>query len=119
MTRRTRIGAVAGVMAIVLAACGTTGSGGSAAGITPSPSIAPSASASPEPFAEAIIETGPGPIVLTATSESIWVELHRADQVARIDPGTNELVPSSATNRARRATSAVVTTRDRDRGEGD
>jgi hypothetical protein len=38
------------------------------------------------------VATGPGPIFLAATGESIWVELHRADQVARIDPIANEQV---------------------------
>jgi hypothetical protein len=70
-------------------------SGGSAAGITPSPSFAPSHSASPDPFAEAIIETGPGPIALAATPKSIWVELHRADLVAEIDPATNQQVKTT------------------------
>jgi hypothetical protein len=77
-------------IALALGAC--TGSGGSAVGISPSPSIAPTGSASPRSFAEAIIATGAGPGVLAATSESIWVELHRDDFVARIDPTTNQQV---------------------------
>jgi hypothetical protein len=47
---------------------------------------------SPRPPTEAFVATGAGPIALAATSESIWVELHRADHVARIDPDTNQLV---------------------------
>lgn len=31
-------------------------------------------------------------MLLAATSESVWVELHRSDRVARIDPGTNQQV---------------------------
>jgi hypothetical protein len=89
-TPRTRIGVVEGVIAIVLAACGTTG-GGSAVSITPSSSIAPAGSPS-GPFAEAIIATGAGPVALAATSDSVWVELHRDDFVARIDPATNQQV---------------------------
>jgi outer membrane protein assembly factor BamB len=90
MTRRLRIGAAEGVLAVVLVACSASGSNGSAASIVASPSLAPNGSASAEPFAEAVIATGPGPVALAATSESIWVELHRADLVAHIDPATNQ-----------------------------
>lgn len=88
MTRRMRIGAVEGVIAIALAACSATGTGGSAPSTLPSPSL----EASPKPRVEALIETGNGPIGLTSTSKSMWVELHRDDLVARIDPSTNQQV---------------------------
>jgi hypothetical protein len=87
---------IALVASLILSACGTTGIDGSAVSISPSPSVAPSVEPSSQPSLtpplEAAIETGPGPISLAATSESIWVELHRADRVARIDPATNEQV---------------------------
>ena len=90
LTRVALIGAAGGILALVLTACGTSGSSGSGVSNAPSPSVAPSGSGSAEPFAEAIIETGPGPVALAATSDSIWVELHRADLVAQIDPATNK-----------------------------
>ncbi|HET7735464.1 MAG TPA: hypothetical protein VFK52_05790 [Nocardioidaceae bacterium] len=40
----------------------------------------------------ATIPTGDGPIMLAASSTSLWVELHREDTVSRIDPETNEEV---------------------------
>jgi hypothetical protein len=93
--RRWRLSAVAGICALVLAACSASGISGSAVSslspsVEPSPSVKPSPS--PNPLVEALVATGPGPGVLAATSESIWVELHRADQVARIDPATNTQV---------------------------
>lgn len=90
-----RIGAGA-ITTLILAACGTSGIDGSAVSISPSPSVAPSVEPSSQPSLtpplEAVIETGPGPITLTATSESVWVELHRGDVLARIDPATNQQV---------------------------
>ena len=38
----------------------------------------------------ATVTTGAGPIFLTATDQAVWVELHRENRVARIDPETNE-----------------------------
>src|SRR5688572_4002861 len=38
----------------------------------------------------ATVDTGQGPISLTATDDGVWVELHRENRVARIDPETNE-----------------------------
>lgn len=94
MARRLIAGG--GVFILILAACSASGTGGSALNISPSPSLAPSVEPSSQPSLkpplEAVIETGPGPITLAATSGSIWVELHRADRVARIDPATNQQV---------------------------
>lgn len=90
---RRQVIAIAGAFALVLAACGTGDTGSSApASVSPSSSARSSASPSFPPPVEAIIATGIGPIGLTATSESIWVELHREDLVARIDPATNQQV---------------------------
>ena len=86
--RHSRLIVGGGVSALVLAACGATGIGGSAVSVSSSPSVVPSA----RPLIQALIETGPGPNGLTATSESVWVELHRDDLVARIDPVTNQQV---------------------------
>jgi streptogramin lyase len=86
--QRSRLIGVAAVSLLLLAACGTTGTGGSAASIVPSASL----EASPKPRVEALIEAGNGPIGLTSTSKSVWVELHRDDLVARIDPATNQQV---------------------------
>jgi len=87
---------IALVASLILAACGTSGIDGSAVSISPSPSVAPSVEPSSQPSLkpplEAVVETGPGPATLAATSGSIWVELHREDLVARIDPVTNEQV---------------------------
>jgi hypothetical protein len=84
-------------LALILSACGgagpTVSTGVSA---SPSPSVEPSSSRSTEPLAVEVIETGPGPISLAATSESIWVELHRDDLVALIDPATNKQVEETA-----------------------
>ena len=89
-----RLIAAGGITTLTLAACGAGGPGGSAASISPAPSVAlsvaPSSQPSLSPPLEAVIETGPGPITLAATSGSIWVELHRGDVMARIDPATNQ-----------------------------
>jgi hypothetical protein len=96
MARRRRLIAAGALSTLILAACGTSGIDASAVSISPSPSVAPSVEPSSQPSLtpplEAVIETGPGPITLAATSGSIWVELHRADTVARIDPATNQQV---------------------------
>jgi hypothetical protein len=97
MTRLWRLIAASGLSALIVAACGV---GGSAVSISPSPSVAPSIAPSvgssiaptPNSAVESIIATGPGPIGLAATSENVWVELHRDDQIARIDPATNQQV---------------------------
>lgn len=62
---------------------------------TSTPSSTPtsrSPGADPHRSVLATINTGTGPITLTATNNAIWVELHREDRVARIDPTTNEQV---------------------------
>ena len=87
---RWRLIAASGISTLVVTACGAPGTGSSAATNSPTPSPSVSSSAT-SPSGE-IIVTGPGPISLAATSESVWVELHRADSVARIDPGTNQQV---------------------------
>jgi len=38
----------------------------------------------------ATISAGQGPIILAATDDSVWVELHREDRVARIEPQDNK-----------------------------
>lgn len=55
---------------------------------------APSVTAVPTPESPvlAIIKTGTGPNVLAASEDAIWVELHREDVVARIDPASNAQV---------------------------
>jgi streptogramin lyase len=96
MARHMRLIAAGAITTLTVAACSASGPGGSAVSISQSPTVAPSLEPSSQPSLrpplEAIIETGPGPGPLAATSGSIWVELHRADQVARIDPATNEQV---------------------------
>lgn len=89
---RWRVLGVGGIFALVLAACSNGDTGGSAVSLSPSSSVHSSADPSPTSPIEARIATGIGPIGLTATSESIWVELHREDLVARIDPATNQQV---------------------------
>jgi hypothetical protein len=93
-SRRWRLITAGGVSALMLAACSAAGIGGSVVSISPSASSEPTPSAEPSlnPAVEALVATGPGPIGLAASSESIWVELHRSDRVARIDPKTNEQV---------------------------
>jgi streptogramin lyase len=83
MTRRVAV-AISVILAVGTAGCGSSGTASTAVSSLPSPSGDPT----PVP-AELVIATGPGPIILTATSDSVWVELHRADSVARIDPTTN------------------------------
>jgi len=94
MSRNWRLIAAGSITTLILAACSASGTSGSAASISPSrsvaPSVAPSSQPSLTPPLEAVIKTGPGPITLAATSQSIWVELHRHDLVARIDPATNQ-----------------------------
>ena len=96
MTRLTpgywRIIGIGGVFGLVLAACGTGDTGGSAVSVSPSSSALSSAAPSSTSPIEVSIATGNGPITLAATSESVWVELHREDLVARIDPATNQQV---------------------------
>lgn len=90
-----RLIAAGGIATVILAACNASGSGGSVLSISPLPSLTPSVEPTSQPSLvppEAVVETGPGPITLAATSESIWVELHRQDLVARIDPATNQQV---------------------------
>jgi streptogramin lyase len=96
MSRNWRLIAAGSITTLILAACSASGTGGSALSISPSPSLAPSVEPSSQPSLtpplEAVIKTGSGPITLAATSESVWVELHRQDLVARIDPATNQQV---------------------------
>jgi glutamine cyclotransferase len=84
------------VAGLILAACAGTSVTPSAVSISPSPSIKPSPSTpvgpAPVPPTEALVPTGDGPIALAASSASVWVELHREDRVARIDPNTNQQV---------------------------
>ena len=70
---RARLAAAATL--VLLAACG-------------SPPQASRAPASPTVIAE--VPTGMGPILLAAGPDAIWLELHREDLVARIDPRSNE-----------------------------
>lgn len=37
---------------------------------------------------QAVISVGQGPITLAATDDAIWVELHRASILSKVDPGT-------------------------------
>ncbi|MEO7203545.1 MAG: hypothetical protein ABIZ52_00880 [Candidatus Limnocylindrales bacterium] len=70
-----------------------------AGGATPVPttlvvptSLAPATKAPPTPLPAAIvavIETGEGPIELAATSDAIWVEIHRGGFASQIDPIRN------------------------------
>lgn len=92
------------VMALAVAACATPDASepSSAASASPSlaaePSVEPSEPPTPtpvptppkpEPPVIAIIPTGAGPNVTAASEDAVWVELHREDLVARIDPETN------------------------------
>jgi outer membrane protein assembly factor BamB len=83
-TAGRRAGIVAGLV-LVATACAAPGSGtgGSAA-----PASAPPA----HPEVTADIEVGTGPIMVAAGPDAVWVELHREDRVAQVDPGTNEQV---------------------------
>jgi streptogramin lyase len=94
MPRHGRLLAAGPITTLILAACSASSTGGSALSISPSPSVAPSIEPSSQPSLapplEAVIKTGSGPITLAATSNSVWVELHRNDLVARIDPATNQ-----------------------------
>jgi hypothetical protein len=87
-----RVIAGGGIVALVVAACASGDTGGSVVSLSPSSSAQTSVVPSPDSPIEASIATGNGPITLAATSESIWVELHREDTVARIDPVTNQQV---------------------------
>jgi len=56
----------------------------------PTPSTPTTGSATRHEAVIATVTTGTGPIFLSATDQAVWVELHRENKVARIDPETNE-----------------------------
>jgi len=95
-TRTLRVRASTAVSAfMLLVACAPTGP-------SASPSAAPSTTVSqppPTPTGRAlpspvlpvvaIIPTGNGPMTMAASTDTIWLELHREDKVARVDPVAN------------------------------
>jgi streptogramin lyase len=94
----SRAALVALLLALMLTACGQqVAAPRVVVSPTPDATTSPSATVRPTPTPPrpvppvvALIRTGTGPNALAASDDWIWVELHREDRVARIDPETNE-----------------------------